>query len=91
MRYSYYGALTDKDNNMGVLTFGSGSSLLTGITLHTGMNAWTPQKLNFGPQIGFNWSPASLKSKMVVRGGFGLNYNQEQIANANNYDGNPPE
>jgi hypothetical protein len=26
----------------------------------------------------------------VVRGGFGLNYNGEQIANANNYDGNPP-
>jgi hypothetical protein len=90
MRYSYFGALTDKDNNMGVLTFGSGSNLLTGITLRTGINAWTPQKLNFGPQIGFNWSPNALKNKMVVRGGFGLNYNQEQIANANNYDGNPP-
>ena len=27
---------------------------------------------------------------MVFRGGYGLNYNQEQIANANNNDGNPP-
>ena len=25
LRYSYFGPLTDKDNNMGVLTFGSGS------------------------------------------------------------------
>ena len=27
---------------------------------------------------------------MVFRGGYGLNYNQEQIANSNNNDGNPP-
>lgn len=90
LRYSYFGPLTDKDNNMGVLTFGTGSTLLTGIALHTGIGAWTAQKLNFGPQLGFNWSPGYTKSKLVVRGGFGLNYNQEQIANANNYDGNPP-
>ncbi len=90
LRYSYFGPLTDKDNNMGVLSFGSGTTLLTGITIRTGIDAWTAQKLNFGPQFGFNWSPAPSKSKLVVRGGFGLNYNQEQIANANNYDGNPP-
>jgi hypothetical protein len=90
LRYSYFGPLTDKDNHMGVLSFGSGTSLLTGIALHTGIGAWTAQKMNFGPQLGFNWSPNSFKSKLVVRGGFGLNYNQEQIANSNNYDGNPP-
>jgi len=90
LRYSYFGPLTDKDNNMGVLSFGSGSALLTGIALRTGIGAWTAQKLNFGPQFGFNWSPGSLNSKLVLRGGFGLNYNQEQIANSNNYDGNPP-
>ena len=28
--------------------------------------------------------------KVVFRGGYGLNYNQQQIATANNYDGNPP-
>jgi hypothetical protein len=90
LRYSYFGPMDDKDNNMGVLTFGSGSTLLSGITLRTGINAWTAQKMNFGPEVGFNWAPDALKSKLVVRGGFGLNYNGEQIANANNYDGNPP-
>jgi hypothetical protein len=90
LRYSYFGPITDKDKNMGVLSFGSGSSLLTGIAIHTGIGAWTPQRLNFGPQFGFNWSPDGFKSKLVVRGGFGLNYNQEQIANSNNDDGNPP-
>jgi hypothetical protein len=90
LRYSYFGPLTDKDNNQGVLSFGSGSGLLTGIALHTGIGAWTAQKLNFGPQFGFNWSPIRDAGKLVVRGGFGLNYNQEQIANSNNYDYNPP-
>jgi hypothetical protein len=90
LRYSYFGPLTDKDNNQGVLSFGSGSALLTGISLHTGVGAWTAQKMNFGPQFGFNWSPLRDAGKLVVRGGFGLNYNQEQIANSNNYDYNPP-
>ncbi len=90
LRYSYIGPLTDKDNNMGVLRFGPGSALLTGITLRTGINAWNAQKLNFGPEVGFNWSPNFYNGKVVVRGGFGLNYNQQQIATANNYDGNPP-
>jgi len=90
LRYSYFGPITDKDNNMGVLTFGAGTDLLTGITIRTGIDGWIAQKLNFGPELGFNWSPDALKNKLVLRGGFGLNYNGEQIANANNYDGNPP-
>jgi hypothetical protein len=90
LRYSYFGPLTDKDNNMGVLRFGSGSSLLTGISIRTGIDAWNAQKLNFGPQIGFNWSPSQFNGKVVWRGGYGLNYNQQQLATANAYDGNPP-
>ena len=87
LRYSYFGPLTDKDNHMGVVRFGGGADLLTGIALHTGIDAWNAQKLNFGPQIGFNWSP---NAKVVWRGGYGLNYNQQQIATANVYNGNPP-
>lgn len=90
LRYSYIGPLTDKNKNMGVLSFGTGSNLLTGISLHQGVPAWTAQKLNFGPQFGFNWSPSFYQGKIVIRGGYGLNYNQEQIANSNNYDYNPP-
>jgi len=90
LRYSYIGPLTDKDKNMGVLQFGRGADLLTGISLHQGVPAWTAQKFNFGPQVGFNWSPNFYQGKVVVRGGYGLNYNQQQIATANNYDYNPP-
>ncbi len=90
LRYSYFGPLTDENNNMGVLSFGPGSSLLTGINIRTGVGAWNAQKWNFGPQIGFNWSPFHSNGKVVFRGGYGLNYNQEQIANANANDFNPP-
>jgi Carboxypeptidase regulatory-like domain len=90
LRYSYFGPLTDKNNNQGVLRFGSGPNLLTGITIRTGIGAWNAQTLNFGPQVGFNWSPAQSNGKVVFRGGYGLNYNQEQIANSNANDNNPP-
>ncbi len=90
LRYSYFGALTDKNNNMGVLRFGNGSDLLTGINIRTGIGAWNPQKLNFGPQVGFNWSPSYFNGKVVWRGGYGLNYNQQQIATSNINNGNPP-
>jgi Carboxypeptidase regulatory-like domain len=90
IRYSRFGPLTDKSNNMGVLTFGAGANYLTGITLRTGINAWTAQNFNFGPQIGFNWSPAHSNGRIVLRGGYGLSYNGQQIATANAYNGNPP-
>jgi hypothetical protein len=90
LRYSYIGPVTDKDKNMGTLLYGSGSSYLTGIKIQPGIGAWTAQKMNFGPQLGFNWAPGYFKSKMVVRSGFGLNYNQVQIANSNNMINNPP-
>jgi len=90
LRYSYFGPLTDKDNNQGVLSFGNGTDLLSGITIRTGIGAWQAQKLNFGPQVGFNWSPVQANGKVVFRGGYGLNYNQLQIANSNANDGNPP-
>jgi hypothetical protein len=90
LRYSYFGPLTDKNNNMGVLRFGTGTNLLNGITIRPGIGAWNAQKANFGPQIGFNWSPAAANGRIVFRGGYGINYNQGQIANTNANDFNPP-
>jgi Carboxypeptidase regulatory-like domain len=90
LRYSYFGALYDKQNNLSVAQYGSGTSLFTGLTIRQGGNLWTPQKGNFGPQIGFNWSPTKFNGKLVLRGGYGLNYNQEEIAISANAGANPP-
>ncbi len=90
VRYTYFGSLYDKQNNISTVQFGTGSSLYTGINMRQGGNVWTPQKTNFGPQLGFNWSPAVFHDKAVVRGGYGLNYNQQEIAISSNVAYNPP-
>lgn len=88
LRWSYFGALSDIQNNMYAAFPGSGSNYLTGLTVRRA-NSWTPQKDNFGPELGFAWSPGLFKDKLVVRGGYGLNYNQFEIALSANIQGNP--
>jgi hypothetical protein len=90
MRYNYFGALDTKQNNLSTARLGTGAGLLTDMYIQRGGSLWTPQKGDFGPQLGFNWSPVQLQGKLVVRGGFGLNFNQEEIAISANSNYNPP-
>ncbi|KAA6464590.1 carboxypeptidase regulatory-like domain-containing protein [Acidobacteria bacterium AB60] len=89
LRYSYFDALSSKENNMFAVRFGSGADMLTGINVRRGGSLWTPQKYNFGPQVGFAWTPGFYHQRVVIRGGFGMNYNQEEIAISANVYGNP--
>jgi hypothetical protein len=88
LRYSYFGPLSSKESNMFVATPGAGSNFLTGLTVHPG-HSWNPQKDNLGPQIGIAWSPSRFNDKLVVRGGYGLNYNQSELAVTANISNNP--
>ncbi len=88
LRWSYFGPLSSKEGNMYVATPGAGANYLTDLTVRKG-NSWNAQKNNFGPQIGFAWSPTPFHDKLVVRGGYGLNYNQEEIAISANISANP--
>jgi hypothetical protein len=88
LRYSYFGPLSSKEGNMFVATPGAGSNYITGLTVHRG-NSWNAQKDNLGPQIGFAWSPTQFHDRLVIRGGYGLNYNQEEIAISSNIVNNP--
>ena len=90
IRYSYFGSLYSKQNNLGVVQFGSGASTYTGLSIRRGGNLTQPQTGNFGPQLGFSYAPTSLKDRMVIRGGYGLNFNQTQIAILGNGANNPP-
>jgi hypothetical protein len=90
MRYSYFGSLFTTQDNLSRVEFGAGGAELTGLAIHKGGGLWTPQKGNFGPQLGMNWSPEMFHSKLVVRGGYGLNFNQEEIAISSNTNYNPP-
>lgn len=90
IRYSYFGGLYDKQNDLQRVVLGTGSSSFTNLAIHQGGTVWNPQKLNFGPQFGFNWNPHILHDKLVLRGGYGLNFNQEEIAITANTSYNPP-
>ena len=90
VRYSYFGPLYTKQNNVGVVVMGAGSEEFTGLSIRHGGDVWNAQKGNIGPQLGFNWSPEMFDEKLVLRGGYGLNFNQEEIAISANGGGNPP-
>jgi hypothetical protein len=77
-----------KQSDMYVATPGAGSDYLTGLVVRKG-DSWNPQKDNFGPQVGIAWSPGYFHNKLVVRGGYGLSYNGEQIAISANISNNP--
>src|SRR3984885_4974041 len=89
LRYSYFGPLSEKYGNLNTVVLGSGADVVSGLSIRKGGNLWQAQKGNFGPQVGFAWSPGGFHDKFVVRSGFGLNYNQEEIAISGNSSGNP--
>lgn len=93
LRWSYFGPLYSKQDNMLKAVPGAGTNYLTGLAIRKG-NSWDAQKGNFGPQVGFAWSPASLfnhdfNNRLVFRGGYGLSYTGEQIANSASIVNNP--
>jgi Carboxypeptidase regulatory-like domain len=88
VRWNYFGPLYAKQGNMFAATPGSGSDFLTGLTVHKGYS-WEPEMGNFGPELGFAWSPTRFHSRLVIRAGYGLSFNQEEIAISSNIVNNP--
>lgn len=91
IRWNYFGPLFSKENNLSVLTPGTGSTFLTGLTMVQGVPLYTVQHGNFGPQLGFAWQPKYLQGKVVLRGGFGMNYQENQLAITISGSGNVPQ
>jgi hypothetical protein len=89
LRYSYFGAFYSKENNLDVLQ-GINLASLSALNIRVGGHLYAPQKGNFGPQFGFAFQPSRFTNKLVIRGGFGINYNQNEIAITANGNGNPP-
>lgn len=88
LRWSYFGPLFSKQGNMFAAFPGAGANYLTGLDVRLA-HSWNAQKDNFGPQIGFAWNPDIFHNKFVLRGGYGLDYNQEEIAISANISNNP--
>lgn len=88
LRWSYFAPLYSKQNNMLRSFPGTGADFVTGLTIRKA-DSWNAEKNNFGPNIGFAWSPTRFNDKLVLRGGYGLSYNQEELAISANISNNP--
>jgi carboxypeptidase family protein len=85
LRWEYFGPISFTRNQLATVVLGSGANALTGMSIRVGGNLYNADKHNFGPQIGFAWSPKGVmghefNNKFVVRGGFGIAYNNEEEA-----------
>ncbi len=89
IRYNYFDSLYSKQNNLPHPVFGGSGSTYTGIQLIRGGKSWVPDSGNFGPQLGFAYNPDLFQKRVVVRGGYGLNFNQEEIAISANQSNSP--
>jgi hypothetical protein len=94
LRWEYFSPLSELAGHISNPVLGQGSAALTGLVMKQGDLAAT-SKRNFGPQVGFAWSPASalghsLQNRLVLRGGFGIGYNLQQLATLSNGRSNPP-
>lgn len=90
LRWEYFGPISEKHGNLSRVMLGSGTNLLTGMKMGVGGNLYKAQKTNFGPQLGFAWSPTKYNDRVVFRGGFGIGYNNLEEAITLNARSNPP-
>ncbi len=74
LRYEFFPPISDKLGRQTNLIFGSNG--LSNARVELVDQFFKADKNNFGPQIGFAYSPGLLKDKAVIRGGFGIGYNR---------------
>lgn len=95
LRWEYFGPVTEKTGKLATVVLGRGANQFTDLRLRTGGGQVNAQKTNFGPQLGFAWSPGELaghqfNSRLVVRGGMGIAFDGVAQSNTLDVRFNPP-
>jgi len=100
LRWEYFQPITAGGNRV-IGNLDLGSNPLSTATLITSHKLTKSDFNNFGPQLGFAWSPATIlghenflgntvKDRLVLRGGFGIGYDRLPNALLANTRANPP-
>jgi carboxypeptidase family protein/TonB-dependent receptor-like protein len=89
LRWSYFSPVTASNGVIGNLLLGPGNGL-AGAKITTNKALYEKDLNNFGPQVGFAWSPKRADGKLVIRGGGGLGYDRLANALLANARRNPP-
>jgi outer membrane receptor protein involved in Fe transport len=74
LRWEYFSPLTETNNLISNYVMGPNGE--TDGRVVAGKRLYNSDYHNFGPRLGFAWSPTRFNNKVVVRGGFGINYNR---------------
>ena len=97
LRWEYFGPVHEKFGNISNPLLGPLPDPLTGLRLKVGGDLYNASYNNFGPQVGFAWSPGKLPllgqdfhNRLVIRGGFGVGYNRVEEAISLQGRSNPP-
>lgn len=90
LRWEHFSPLSDAKNNLTNLEFGPGNDLATSSLAHVG-SLIPSTKRDFGPRVGFAWSPSHFGGKdTVVRGGAAIAFNRPDDVLFGNAAFNPP-
>lgn len=88
LRYDYFTPLSDATGQLTNLQLGAGANGLQDAVIVFPQQMTQPNRKNFGPRLGFAWSPRALPllhknmgNSLVIRGGFGIAYDRiEDVA-----------
>ena len=88
LRWEHFAPLSEKNGLMSNYIFGSQGFVNGSVQKVTQL--YNPDWNNFGPRIGFAWSPKVVGKKAVLRGGFGILYNRPYETEYSNIRQNTP-
>jgi hypothetical protein len=91
LRWEFYAPPTEADGHLA--NFEPTSDPINGLADGVATNPsqmWNPTWRNFGPRLGFAWSPMLFDNKMVLRGGFGIAFDRFDNNTFDNTRNNPP-
>ena len=88
LRWEYFPPVTEAKGTLSNYIFGS-QGFLDG-SVQTVKQLYNPDRNNFGPRIGFAYSPNLLARRVSIRGGFGILYDRPFGSEYNNVRQNTP-